>query len=195
MKTCLFIDCCIRREESRTLQLAKAFFEKLEGYEIKHLILEEEGLRPLVGDFFYERQELLDNGELDHPRFDHAHEFADADMVVMAAPFWDLNFPALLKIYIENISVDGITFTTTADGLKGLCKAKDLVYFTTRGGFYKDSTLETADHYLGSFVPFFGFERYTSIAADGMDIVGFDSESSLNEAKEKAGKLAEKLSI
>ena len=116
-------------------------------------------------------------------------------MVVMAAPFWDLNFPALLKIYIENISVDGITFTSTAEGLKGLCKAENLVYFTTRGGIYKDDPLETADHYLSSFVPFFGFGKYTSIAADGMDIVGYDSECSLNEAKEKARKLAEELSI
>ena len=113
----------------------------------------------------------------------------------MAAPFWDLNFPALLKIYIENISVDGITFTSTAEGLKGLCKAENLIYFTTRGGIYKDDPLETADHYLSSFVPFFGFGRYTSIAADGMDIVGYDSLGSLNEAKEKARKLAEELSI
>ncbi|MBR0461247.1 MAG: NAD(P)H-dependent oxidoreductase [Erysipelotrichaceae bacterium] len=195
MKKCLFIDCCIRREESRTLQLAREFLDNLKGYEIEHLLLEEEGLKPLVGDFFFERQELLENGELDHPRFDYAHEFADADMVVMAAPFWDLNFPALLKIYIENISVDGITFTSTAEGLKGLCKAENLVYFTTRGGIYKDDPLETADHYLSSFVPFFGFGKYTSIAADGMDIVGYDSEGSLNEAKEKARKLAEELSI
>ena len=195
MKKCLFIDCCIRREESRTLQLAREFLDNLKGYEIEHLLLEEEGLKPLVGDFFFERQELLENGELDHPRFDYAHEFADADMVVMAAPFWDLNFPALMKIYIENISVDGITFTSTAEGLKGLCKAENLVYFTTRGGIYKDDPLETADHYLSSFVPFFGFGKYTSIAADGMDIVGYDSEGSLNEAKEKARKLAEELSI
>ena len=195
MKKCLFIDCCIRREESRTAQLAAAFFEELKGYEIEHLILEEEGLKPLVGDFFFERQELLEKGELDHPRFDYAHEFAEADMVVMAAPFWDLNFPALLKIYIENISVDGITFKSTEDGLKGLCKAEDLIYFTTRGGVYKDSPLETADHYLSSFVPFFGFDNYTSIAADGMDIVGYDAEGSLNEAKEKARELGRKLSI
>ncbi len=194
MKKCLYIDCCIRGDESRTKQLADTFFDNLKGYEVKHLILEEEGLKPLVGDFFFERQELLEKGELDHPRFDYAHEFAEADMVVMAAPFWDLNFPALLKIYIENISVDGITFGTSANGLVGLCKADNLIYFTTRGGIYKDSPLETADHYLSSFVPFFGFKKYTSIAADGMDIVGYDGVGSLNEAKEKAKQLALSLS-
>ena len=194
MKKCLYIDCCIRRNESRTKQLAAAFFENLKGYEVKHLILEEEELKPLVGDFFFERQELIEKGELDHPRFDYAHEFAEADMVVMAAPFWDLNVPALLKIYIENISVDGITFGTSANGLVGLCKADNLIYFTTRGGIYKDSPLETADHYLSSFVPFFGFKKYTSIAADGLDIGGYDGVRSLNEAKEKAKQLALSLS-
>ena len=65
MKKCLFIDCCIRREESRTLQLAREFLDNLKGYEIEHLLLEEEGLKPLVGDFFFERQELLE-GMADH---------------------------------------------------------------------------------------------------------------------------------
>lgn len=194
MKKCLYIDCCIRRNESRTKQLADAFFENLKGYEIKHLVLEDEDLKPLVGDFFLNRQELLDKRDLNNPRFDYAHEFANADMVVMAAPFWDLNFPALLKIYIENISVDGITFGTSEKGLVGLCKGDNLIYFTTRGGIYKDSPLETADHYLSSFVPFFGFKKYTSIAADGMDIVGYDGVGSLNEAKEKAKQLALSLS-
>lgn len=42
--------------------------------------------------------------------FKYAHEFANADLIVIAAPFWDLSIPALLKVYIENIAVDGITF-------------------------------------------------------------------------------------
>ena len=195
MKTCLYVDCCLRKE-SRTRLLANTFFEELKGYDVKHLVLENEDLKPLVGKFLDDRQVLLDNGELDHPRFKYAHEFANADLVVMAAPFWDLNFPALLKIYIENISVDGITFASTKEGLKGLCKADNLVYLTTRGGIYEnDSPLETADKYLSQFVPFYGFGKYTSIAADGMDIQGFDSKASLEEAKQKAKQLAKELSI
>lgn len=195
MKKCLYIDCCIRREESRTKKLADAFFESLDGYEIKHLVLENENLKPLVGDFFFERQELLDKGELNHPRFKYAHEFAEADLVVMAAPFWDLNFPALLKIYIENISVDSITFSSTEEGLKGLCKADNLIFLTTRGGIYgENNPLETADKYLSQFVPFYGFDKYTSIAADGMDIQGFDAKGSLDNAINKAKELAKELS-
>ena len=195
MKKCLYVDCCIRREESRTGQLAECFFDELKGYEIDHLILEEEGLRPLVGDWFFERQELLEEGRLDNERFDYARQFAKADMVVIAAPFWDLSFPALLKIYIENISVSGITFKTNENGTSGACKAHHLVYFTTRGGVYKDSPMECADPYLRSFIPFFGFREYHSIAAEGLDIIGYDGEASLREAKEKARELAKELSI
>lgn len=192
MKKALFIDCCLR-QGSRTKQLADSFFENLNGYEVEHLVLEKENLKPLVGDFFYERQELLEKNELNHPRFKYAYQIKDADLVVIAAPFWDLSFPALLKIYIENISVDGITFTSTEDGLKGLCKADNLIYLTTRGGFYNDDNMEQAIPYLKSLTPFFGFKKFTCIAADGMDVQGFDSNKSLNEAKQKAIDLAKTL--
>ena len=196
MKTCLYIDCCIRKDQSRTKQLANAFFEELKGFEVKHLVLEDENLKPLVGKFFEDRQILLEKGELNHPRFRYAHEYANADMIVIAAPFWDLNFPALLKIYIENISVDGITFISTEEGLKGLCKAEHLVYLTTRGGIIgDDNPMETANKYLSQFVPYYGFKKYTSIAADGMDIQGFDFKAALEEAKQKARQLAKELSI
>lgn len=196
MKKCLHVDSCIRRDLSRTKRLADSFIDNLKGYEIKHLVLEDENLKPLIGDFFFERQKLLEEGELNHPRFRYAHEFAEADLVVIAAPFWDLNIPALLKIYIENISVDGITFASNEEGLKGLCKGKHLVYLTTRGGFYGDNNpLETGIKYLSSFVPYYGFDKFSYIYADGLDIQGFDGEKALDEAIEKTKELAKELSI
>lgn len=192
MKKALFIDCCLRNE-SRTRQLADSFFANLNGYEVEHLKLEKENLKPLIGDFFFERQKLLEKAELDHPRFKYAYQIKDADLVVIVAPFWDLSFPALLKIYIENISVDGITFISTEDGLKGLCKADNLIYLTTRGGFYNNNDMEQATPYLKSLTPFFGFKKFTYIAADGMDVQGFDSKKSLNDAKQKAADLAKTL--
>ena len=86
--------------------------------------------------FFEQRQRLLEEGDLSHPRFRYAHEFAAADRIVLAAPFWDLSFPALVKIYIENVSVDGITFGCNESGCFGTCRAEKLMYITTRGGSY-----------------------------------------------------------
>ncbi len=194
-KKILFVDCCIRGNESRTKRLADAFFSKVErkDYEIRHLILEREDLKPLVGDFFWERQALLERKELSNPRFDRAREFASADAVVIAAPFWDLQFPALLKIYIENITIDGITFGCSEKGICGLCKGSDLVFLTTRGGFYAGSEDEQGSRYIDALHRFFGFDRYHLVYAEGMDAYGIDTDAVLRKACKEAEELAGKL--
>ena len=112
----------------------------------------------------------------------------------MAAPFWDLSFPALLKIYIENVSVDGITFKSTAEGLKGLCRGTELVFLTTRGGIYSEGNdWEQGVPYLAAIQKFFGFDRFHAIAADGLDVQGFDGVGELHRAMERAGELARML--
>lgn len=191
-KQVLYIDCCIRGAESRTARLASAFLAALPAeHEVTRLDLTAEGLQPFSGAFFQQREQLLQAGALDHPRFRYAHQLAQADIVVMAAPFWDLSFPALLKVYIENVSVEGITFRTTAQGLKGLCRGTDLVFLTTRGGIYAPGDpLEQGMPYLEGIQKFFGFDRFTGIAADGLDIQGYDGEGSLAAACQKAAELS-----
>ena len=194
MRKALLIDCCIRKSESRTAQLLEAFAGALPGdVNQERLILDEENLSCLTGSYFEQRQRLLENGLLDHPRFRYAHQFAEADLVCIAAPFWDLSFPALLKVYIEQISVDGITFSSTHGGLKGLCRGTDLVFLTTRGGVYTDDPMEMGSRYLDALHTFFGFERYHCIAADGMDMSRFDTSEVLEGAKQRVRDLAGKL--
>lgn len=191
MKTALYIDACIRKEDSRTKQLADAFFLELDKeYEVNHIDLAKEDFKPLINQRFIERQKLLEENKLNDKFFDRAHELADADLVVIAAPFWDLSFPSIVKIYIENCSVDGITFTSTEDGLKGLCKANNLIYFTSRGGIYHNKQEEQATPYLKEITKFFGIKNFNYVDADGMDIVGYDSKGSLEKAINEAKKLA-----
>lgn len=196
MKTALFVDCCIRGEASRSRKLAEAFFANLgEDYTVKHLDLMKEGLAPLTAESLAERDALLSAGKADHPRFRYAREIAAADLVVIAAPFWDLSFPALLKIYIENVSVEGITFRSTEQGLQGLCRGTDLVLLTTRGGIYEDgSDWEQGVPYLHAIQRFLGFDRFSFVAADGLDIQGFDGEGALMDGCRRAAELAEELS-
>lgn len=191
MKKALFIDCCLRKG-SNTKKLADVFLEELKGYDVKHLVLENEDLKPLVGKFYEEREELLARGDRDHPRFKYAHEFAEADLIIVAAPFWDLCFPSIFKIYVENVCVDHITFNSTVQGLTGLCKAKNLVYLVTRGGIYNDQN-ELAIPFFKEMCKFFGIENLHCISADGMNVEGFDANKSLEDAKEKARKLARTL--
>ena len=193
MKKVLFVDCCIRREHSRSKQLADYFIDKLNkkgGYEVETLCLMDENLSYFSEGFFLQREELLAEGKLDHPRFRYAHQFAEADKIVIAAPFWDLSFPALLKVYIENLCVDNITFHTDEHGLHGLCKADHMVFLTARGAFYTDSPLEQGSRYLEQMAGFFGVENYDCVAAEGLDIGAWPVEELMDKAKVQAAEVA-----
>lgn len=193
MKTVLFVDCCIRREGSRSKELADFFIGELEKtgeYKIETICLMDENLSYFCDGFFFQRERLLESGEMEHPRFRYAHQFAEADKIVIAAPFWDLSFPALLKVYIENLCVDGITFHSGAEGLVGLCKADHMVYLTTRGGIYADSDMEMGSAYLEKMCRFFGIDRYDCVAAEGLDIGAWPVEELLGQAKGRAAEVA-----
>lgn len=193
MKKVLFIDCCIRRETSRSKELADFFLAELQKtgeYEIETLCLMDENLSYFADGFFFQRERLLEKGDFDHPRFRYAHQFAEAEKIVIAAPFWDLSFPALLKVYIENLCVDGITFHTDETGLHGLCKADHMVYLTARGGIYTDSPMEQGSRYLEQMAAFFGIEKYDCVAAEGLDIGAWSVEELMAKAKAKAAETA-----
>ena len=129
----LFVDVCVRGEHSRTRELAECY---LKDREFTRLALAEENIKPLDKARLEKRQKLISKGDFSDEIFKYAKQFAQADEIVIAAPYWDFSFPALLKIYIENICVVGVTFEYLSDGTsKGLCKAKKLTYITTAGGF------------------------------------------------------------
>lgn len=192
MKKVLFVNCCIRREESRTLKLAEKFLSQLDPkeYEIEELCLMDEPLEYFKDSFFAQRERLLADKKFDHARFRYAWQFKNADKIVVAAPFWDLSFPALLKVYIENLCVEGITFGCNENGCFGTCTADKLVYITTRGGFYADSPFEMGARYIEAMCDFFGIDKFECISAEGIDIFGIDVEDVFKKAYEKAEKVA-----
>lgn len=190
------VDCCVRGKESRTRKLADAFLEGLDPkkFHVTRISPEAEGLLPLAGANFAQREKLVAEGELDHPRFHYARQFAQADAVVFAAPMWELSFPAILKIYLENISVKGLTFGCDADGLFGSCRGSRLIFLTTRGERYEGSDMEQGSRYLEAMSKFFGFGGYSCIAADGLDAAGSDPRIILADACGRARGLAASLS-
>ena len=110
-------------------------------------------------------------------------------------PFWDLSFPSLLKMFIENVCVEGITFRSDETGLHGLCRASRLVYLTTRGGFIETgSPLEQATPYLKALSQLLGYGEVITIAASGMDVQGYDVKNALRQAMAAAKKTAEQIS-
>ncbi|SCX31588.1 FMN-dependent NADH-azoreductase [Ruminococcaceae bacterium P7] len=178
----LYINCCAR-EESRTDRLARAVLQKLGG-DFTELNLYEVNLKPLDKKTLNKRTALIEQGDYSDPIFDYAKQFASADTIVIAAPYWDLSFPATLKIYIENIYVTGIVSAYSESGMPvGLCKAKELYYVTTAGGPY-DPTYSYG--YVESLAKnFFGIPVTHLVKAEMLDIVGNDAEEILRRKIEK----------
>lgn len=179
----LFINACVRKG-SRTKKLANGVLSHLnEQYEEVRL---EDIAFPVVNEeFLYSRDKLIGEGRFDDPSFALARQFADADEIVIAAPFWDLSFPASLKQYFEQINVVGVTFVYTEEGFpKGLCRAKELTYVTTAGGSYVPE--EFGFGYVKALAQgFYGIPEARLVQAVGLDLMGADPERILAEAMER----------
>lgn len=174
----LFINCC-PREESRTKKLADALLAKLGEYE--ELNLNTAGLSSVDNAALNRRNELLARGNLDAPEFALARQFASADTVVMAAPYWDLSFPSKLKIYIENIYITGIVSCYNEQGMPvGLCKAEKLYYVTTAGGPY--DARYSFDYLQTLCRDYFGIPEVSLVKAEMLDIVGNDADAIVQAA-------------
>lgn len=100
---------------------------------------------------------------------------------MIAAPYWDLSFPASLKQYFEHINALGITFTYTPEGIpKGLCKAKELYYVTTSGGNYVPG--EYGFGYVEALAQrYYGIQDVRLIQTVSLDLDGADPEQILKE--------------
>ena len=96
MKKILFIDACAR-PESRTRRLARHVLEQLQGENVKVQLYEEEQLLPLNNDRLQRRNGYVVAGDFAEEIFRYARQFAQADEIVIAAPYWDLLFPAVLR--------------------------------------------------------------------------------------------------
>ena len=178
----LFINACVR-DDSRTKRLADRLLTVL-NVPVTELRLTECSLLAVDADFLRRRDRLLSEGKFDDPMFALARQFAAADAIVIAAPFWDLSFPAVLKAYLEQINVVGVTFRYTPEGVpEGLCRAKKLYYVTTVGG--TDFPGEYGFGYVEALAKsFYGIPKVELIKAMGLDIIGAPVEQILSACEE-----------
>ena len=174
----LYINSCVR-ENSRTDRLARAVLDKMGKY--TELYLPDEDLKPLTAQMLDKRTELLAGNDLNDQMFYYAHQFSNAEKIVISAPFWDGSFPSLLKVYIENIYAVGIVSRYDEKGTPiGMCKASELVYVTTAGGKYIPDF--SFDYIKALAEGCFGIKNTCLVMAEMLDIEGMDAEKILQEA-------------
>ena len=199
MEDLLFINACVRGQKSRTLQLARRFLGAWQHAHPEAVITERDlcrdRLSPQYPEVLGELDALWSAGKLDDPLFQPARQFAAASRIVIAAPFWDLSFPAILKIYLERISVTNITFGYDDLGRSvGLCKADKLLLITTRGGDFslpEISWMEMGARQLEALCAMYGIPSFQCLTAQGLDDIRNDKEAILAQAMDQAEKLAE----
>ena len=181
MDKILFINACVR-PCSRTFELAETLLQRLKG-NVQEVRLQEMPMAALDLNGMEKRDRAAQKNDYSDPIFHAAKQFAAADTIVIAAPYWDLMFPAVLKTYLENITVSGITFRYSEQGRpQSLCKAKALYYITTSGGFIgeNDFGFSYVKALAKNFFEINEIQRYT---AEGLDIFGADVETILQKAK------------
>ena len=182
MNKILLINACVR-PDSRTMELAQTLLKKLKG-DVEEARLYDMLLPALDLKGMERRNQACEKNDFSDPCFDVAKQFAAADTIVIAAPYWDLMFPAVLKNYLENITVSGLTFRYSEQGRpQSLCRAKKLYYVTTSGGFIGKNDFGFS--YVKALAQnFFGITDVHRYAAEGLDILGADVDKILNETKQ-----------
>ena len=180
MSKILFINACVR-PNSRTLELAKHVLKKLSG-EVEEVELYKEDLSPLN----LAEMELRDNAakekDFSSSAFSLAKQFALAETIVVAAPYWDLMFPAVVKCYFEKVTVNGLTFAYGENGIpKGLCNGKRLIYVTTSGGPIRCNF--GFDYVTALAKNFYGIDSVSCVKAEGLDVYGANVTKIMEEAK------------
>ncbi len=182
MNQILFVNAC-PRTNSRTYELAQHVLSKLEG-SVSEVNLYTEQIQPLDTNGMAERERAVREADWDAPILRYARQFAAADTVVVAAPYWDLLFPAVVRAYFEAVTVTGVTFRYTPEGFPaGMCQAKKLIYVTTAGGPIGEYNLGF-DYVKSLSTLYYGIPEAVCFSAEFLDIIGADVPAIMTKAKQ-----------
>lgn len=190
MAEVLFVNACVRGEASRTKKLCSVFLDEYIKQNpqdtVEELDLTSVQILPLYGRDIIKRDADVLAGKQNSEKYALAQQFAAADKIVVGAPYWDLSFPSVLKVYVEHISVTGITFGYEGDWLRGLCRAEKLAYITTAGG----PLPENKNHgylFFKDLCEQLGIPECAGFYAEGLDMADEgEIKEIINEAYEKA---------
>ena len=166
MDRLIYIDATMRAE-SRTRKIARPIVAELaKRYEIETISLDGAGFPAVDGKILEDRN----NGIVPEEYAEMARRIAAADRIVIAAPFWDMSFPAALKVFFENMSLFHITFDSDNTHCYGLCKCSKVLYVTTRGmNIRTGDTLEQATPYIKALSCLWGLGDLYVVSAENMD--------------------------
>lgn len=179
-------------EESVSKQLATHFFahivEKIPDVELNNVdlyqdkppFLSYEGFRAAWMPVFQDEYELSKEEEmaLTYSRR-HADLFNAADILVLTMPMWNFSVPAIMKAWMDQILLPGVSFDMLADGPHPLHKVQKLIMLVASGGVYKED--DPRDALTSDVRSAFGF-----IGITDLDVAWADAQNPMffNNAEE-----------
>lgn len=166
MKKLMVIDCCMR-EGSRTERILNPVVEALSSrYEVERIEVEDLHLTAVDSRVLEERA----SGYVPEEIVALSRRLASASRIVIAAPFWDMSFPAALKVFFENMSLFNITFADDGEKCVGLCSCERVLYITTRGmNIHTGDDIEQGTPYIKALSRLWGLGDVITVAAENMD--------------------------
>jgi FMN-dependent NADH-azoreductase len=119
-------------------------------------------------------------------------DLREADEYVLGVPMHNFSVPSSLKLWIDQISRVGKTFSYSASGAKGLLTGKKATLLLARGGVYESgspmASFDFVAPYLRAMFGLLGVTDVTIIAAEGtaqLNTGTVDPEAFLAPALEK----------
>ena len=98
--------------------------------------------------------------------------FVTADVVVLGAPMYNFSVPSQLKAWIDSICAAGVTFSYSAEGVKGLCGGKRVIIASARGNVFTapspNAAMDYQENYLRAVFRFLGIDAIEIVRAEGV---------------------------
>lgn len=192
MKKIVYLNCCIRGDESRTLKIASPIIEDIKKYaEIIEINVAELDLKP----YNKERYDSKVKGNFNPEYFEYSKLISESDGLIIASPFWDMSFPSQLKTFLEAVSLFDVMFVSNDKECIGIAKCPFLLYITTRGmNISLGDKLEQATPYLKALCWLWGIKQFECIDASNFDYLDQQSidnviKSTISKGIETAKKL------
>ena len=180
----LFVNACMRGKDSRTLQLCREFLKELTdglpGAEIIEHDLRTMGLKSVDQTVLDVKEPLCDRQAWEHPLFAPVLDFQSADAVVIGAPYWDMSFPSVLKVWVENMYVRNLTFKYVNDQSVGLCRGRESAYITTAGSPIGEH--DWGAGYMRAVLNTLGIPGFTRVSAEALDLKSSDCDAIMRGA-------------
>lgn len=158
-------------------------------FEDRNCIIKEEDAKKLPQD---SQNEIKRIREL-------CNQFKSADMYVIAAPMWNLSFPAPLKEYIDCIVQVDMT-VTFEKGKKpqGLLndKYRALVYVESAGGnipFLLDPVMDKGENYVESIMKTIGIKTVHELKVDSTGTTEQERQDAISKAESKINDMIDDL--